>query len=338
METENKSSNANTVFTLSKPEDLSIALLCFTIYKGFMETKAIYINHLEGEYQESLVKLMDRVFALAQNEIEHEEDEENGDDNDGYDDNDDNNIPLNYIEGFGLLHTIVQTFYYLKRTIDLPAEKKATMDDQWLANVEATFNDMKENAADLLWRLTEVLYYTDYGLQFLEEVFDLKPAVRQMKVDKTREISTLTINNDNLHLFSWTFTLLNYLEFCQDIYEFARRLYACQYIHISDYNYISNKLKDCKVGDEFPFTLYDTLCLYYSVTLCARLFATDAADLMIDLEKRMSEEKTEYTVTLTQVRDFFLKFSTTFLSDVKTLLAKNKEFQKEIKVIEKWEM
>jgi hypothetical protein len=324
------------VFIISSQKDMSIALLCLNMYKGIMEKKDAPFNRLEGEYQDSLLKLMERVFS----KIKLKEEADDTDEEDEAFENmvEGDEISMNYVESFGMMHSIVQTFYALKRHLDLPAEKKALWEPEFMEEVEILFNDNKDNAAELLWRLTEELFYTDYGLQCLEEVFDLKLAVRPLKVDKTKEISTLTINHDNIHLFSWTFSQLNYLEYCKDIYDFARRMYSCQFFYIEDYKYISKRLKDCKEGDKFSFTMYDTLCLYYSVSLCGLLFASDAADMLDEMDKKMKNEKNELTITLYQVRNFFLKFSVTFLKDIKKKLSKNDEFLKHIAVIDKWKL
>jgi hypothetical protein len=250
----------------------------------------------------------------------------------------DSEIAMNFHEAFGLLHSIVQTYYAMKRHIDLTNEQKAKLEPGFIEQVESLFNETKDNASDLLWRLTEKIYYTDYGLQTLELVFDKKLAIRPIQADKKKMFSTLTINSDNSKLFAWVFSQLNYLEYLQDTYVFARRMYSCQFFHIEDYKYIRDKLKDCKEGDVFDFSMYDSLCLYFSLSLCGLMFASDAADYLEDLEKEMKKEKDEMDISIYQVRNFFLKFSVQFLSEMKNKLKRRREFKKYSVIIDNWKL
>ncbi|MEI8203764.1 MAG: hypothetical protein WCH34_12160 [Bacteroidota bacterium] len=300
-----------------------------------MEDKNAPINRLEGEFQEALLKLMAMMFNLTQTEEENDEEI-------GEEDDEETEVAeeyrLDFQESFALLHALVQTFYYIKRHLDLPPEKKDMLEPEFIEYLEFNFYNTKDIAANLIGDLSSALYYTDYGLQTLEDVFGIKWAVRPLKVDKTKEMSTLTINEDNQHLFSWAFSILDYLEFCQDDYEFAKHLYSCQFIHIEDYKYISKKLHQCKAGDKFSFTLYDTLCLYFALSIAGRMYVSDAADIYDDIDKRIREESPPLKVTTTQIRDFFLNFNVSFLADVKNSLSQNNEFQEQIKLIEQWEL
>ncbi len=329
---ENNGNQSTSFFTINSEEELSVALFSLHSYKGLMEKKDMPVNRLKGEVQEALLSLMDRTLP--------KEDEKEQTDKPNIDEYSDfkfvliDEIVMDRIETFCLMHSIIQSYYYIKYHVDLPAEKKAKFEPDFLNHMNLLFAETKDNASDLLWRLTVAISYADYGLLCLEEVFDKKLAVRPLQVDKTNLITVLAINELNKSLFGWTFSQLNYLEYRQDVYVFAKRMYSCQFFHIDDYKHIRDKLKDCKEGDDIEFSIYDVLCLCYSISLCGLLFASDAAEFLDEMERKRGEDDISYY----KVRNFLLNVGANFIKEVKKRFMKNDEFNKYIVAVESWRL
>ncbi len=320
METNENNPQEPVTLTLTFDEASHSALLSVTILEGLMEKypKEHPVNLPEGPTLEGFLKLKKKLYAL--------------------DENNPVDVDLDFYMAFALMHAIIQAFYPIKMHLCPPPESKDLFLPKNIEEARQVMDEYGEEVSGILWQLIQKLGYPDYGLQNLEVIFDLKLASRPLQLDKEKQVTTLSINEHNQHLFQWTFTMLDTMEFYQDEYEFARRMYACQYMHTDDYKAISKRLKNCKIGHKLPFTLYDIVALYYAVSLGGRMFASDAAEFYDEVEKKEFGSLPETGVTLKDVRNFFLKFSVVFLNDVKKLNTNNPEFMKAIEVVDTWEV
>ena len=216
-----------TFFTLAAEEIHPLTLLCLSMTEEMMKAEDTKPTaSLQGEFLKGFQQLRDRIYGMT---------DVNGDIVPA-------DVPLDTYEAFAMLHSIVQPFYRMKGHILLPQNKKKPISSDADAEIEALFYELKDDASDLLWRLTQVLNFTDYGLQTLEEVFDQKLAVRQLQVDDKEEMIAITINEHNSRLFAFMFQWLDFMEYYQEEYTFANRFYTCQFIHLEDYKALKEKL------------------------------------------------------------------------------------------------
>ncbi len=309
-------------FTLAADEIHPLALLCLSMTEEMMkgeDTKATAL--LPGEFLNGFQRLRDKLYDMT--------------DADG--DIVPADVPLDNYEAFAMMHAIVQPFYRMKGHLLLPQKDKKPISSDQEAEIETLFYDLKDQASDLLWRITQAWGFTDYGLRTLEEVFDQKLAVRQLQVDDKDEMVCITINEHNSMLFAFMFQWLDFMEYYQEEYTFAKRFYTCQFIHLEDYRALKGKLLPKKKRKKIPLTLRDNITLYSTLNLLGRFFLSDASDVYADMGKQIDAEKTIPTSTK-DVRNFFLKFSDDFMGLMKTQFADNKLFLQYIDRIDKMEI
>ena len=310
-------------FTIQAKDVSPLCLVCVTMTDSMMKddrwksTTLLQGNLLEGFYR--LKEQLDKLRNSEGEEIELKD------------------IPLDVFMGIALMHAIIQPFYKMKGHILLPESEKDKISAESEEEIQSVYYGLKEAAADLLTRLTKASNYMDYGLQTLEEVFDLKIAERPIKADNIKELTHITPNDFNMKAFRWMFTMFDTLELYQEEYEFARRFYACEFIHISDFKSLKEKLVPEKIKKKIPLTLRDTIVLYCMLNLAGRLYLSDAVQYFEDVAEQLDAQRTVNTTT-TQVRDVFLKFCDDFRDLIKTKLATNEAFNHEIERTNHWEI
>ena len=246
-------------------------------------------------------------------------------------------IPLDVFMGIAMMHAIIQPFYRMKGHILLSPSEKENISAESEADIESAYYGLKDAAADLLIRLTKASNYMDYGLQTLEEVFDTKIAERPIKADNIKELTHIIPNDFNMKAFKWMFSMFDALELYQEEYDFARRFYSCEFIHINDFKILREKLVPKKVKKKIPLTLYDNIILYCMLNLAGRLYLSDAVQYFEEIGEQLDAQQVGNTTTK-QVRDIFLKFCDNFRIEIKTALAKNELFMREIVRTNNWEI
>jgi hypothetical protein len=314
---------AASFFTMEAREVDPLCLLCVTMTDSMMKDERWKASTLlQGELQEGFYRLKEEIYKLRNKDTNKMQVKD---------------IPLDPFMSFALMHSIVQPFYRMKGHILLPASEKENISAASEDDIESAFYGLKDDAADLLMRLTKAFSYLDYGLQTLEEVFDIHMAVRQLKADNTEELTTITRNELNTKGLTWIFTMFDTIELYQEEYDFARRFYSCQFIHISDYKELKEKLLDKKRKKKVSLTLLNTIILYCMLDLAGRLYLSDAAQYFEKAGEELDTEDGQVGAS-NQVRDFFLKFYDNFRTEIKASLANNEVFMKEIERSKTWEM
>jgi hypothetical protein len=306
-------------FTLTSEETCTVAFMCVSMTHGMTKRENTKKNALlTEEFGEAFDELRSRLMAM-QDEKGMSKPEP---------------LDLDRKMAFAMLHSIVQPFYMMKGHLTLPKEQRKNT-PEIEKEIEDMFYGLKEQAADLAARLTEALGYLDYGLKTLEEIFDIKIAERPLQVDNEEEISTISVHEQNRHLFQWVYTCLDTMKPFQDDYEFAYDFYHCQFFHLSDYNAVREKLKPAVEGEVIDLTLRDCIVLYYTLSLAGKYFVNDVADFFDEMAKKADAERTT-TVDTRDVRNFFLKVGDAFMSDMVKGLRKNKTFMLEISKVQEW--
>lgn len=244
-------------------------------------------------------------------------------------------VELDFKMSFALLHGIVKAFYRIKGHLLLPKDQRKEISDEAEEHIEEMYEELKEPAADLLWELTQVLKYPDYGLQTLEEVFDRKPAVRPLKVDNKEVVKEFTLNQNDTYLFAFAYMILDLMEDYKDEYDFPNRFYTCRFMHLSDYEAVKKKLNQQPAGTTVLLTLRDVIVVYYTLSLVGKFFVNDSDVIYDELAERIDARK-DSPVTAREVRNFFLKFSDHLLSLLKRDFKHNPVFMLETDRVKNW--
>jgi hypothetical protein len=350
-------------FTLTAEETHPLAVMCIGLTESMKAQGKIskQADLLKGEFLDAFKRLKEKLLTMK------EETDENGDIVG-------QEIALDVQESFAMQYCIAIPFYGLKAHIDTPPEKRTGLTPEEWEETANIFYELKDEAAALLTRLTIAWNYFEFGLQTLEEVFGIKLAVRPLKVDDVNEVAVITRNEHNSHLFGFMFHLLDAMELYQDKYEFARRLYSCQFIHITDYNALKAKLLAENKSKEISLTLRDNITLYCTLSLTGIFFLSDgsgfyeevAAEADANRPKptpsqsvrdffRKDREKAAKTyaamgikadpsgivhTSANDLRDFFLKFSDQFRAEMRKNMRKlpfvNKIFTEHIECVKQW--
>jgi hypothetical protein len=313
----NKTNSPEPFFILAKEECEQVGLTCIH-FADLLENDDKYQYKMGRDWLEPYLKLKVKIFAMMEEGEMHD-------------------LPLDSMESFALVLCISHTYYTLKGQLNLPPEAKEKVEQKHLENAQEMWDDNKEQAISILLRLTPKMAYIDYCLQTLEDIFGLTPYSRAIKADQKIVLTNIVNNEHNKNLFLWMFSMLDIIIHYQKEWKFAYNFYHCQYIHISDYFAIKKKLFRQKQGIRIPLTLYDQVALYLTLSLVGRMFASDAAEMLDELEKR-SQPEPGIMISMKDVRDFFLKASVNFLEDMRKRNQRNPEFMKLIDVVNKWEI
>ncbi|MHB8259137.1 MAG: hypothetical protein ACYDCN_15445 [Bacteroidia bacterium] len=342
-------------FMLRAEESKPLALMCIAMADG-MKTRGELKSEelLNGEFLEAFNRLKERLYSMK--EVKDEDGNYLGQE-----------IPLDVHESYAMMYSIVTPFYRLKAHVNRPTEKRDP-------HTEEMYYQLKDDAAALLQRLTKAWHYFDYGLQTLEEVFDIKFAARELKVDDKEIITTITLNQNNTQLFAFMFQWFDYLALIPDKYDFAYRFLNCQFIHVNDYMALKEKLLPKKKRKNLQLTLRDNISLYLMLNLYGRMFLSDAAKCFEEVGAEADAARpvsppnknirnyflrdpggaaktyealgikvdTDGTVhtSAKDMRDYFLKFGDQFIAEIrkqmKELPDDNKIFEEYIKRVDTW--
>jgi len=146
------------------------------------------------------------------------------------------------------------------------------------------FQFLENGAPDVFLRLTLALHYDKASLDTLENIFKIKTGVvPPLTLDNTEEIVTIKINQSTIIVFRFIFTILTFLKLLQHKSAFAKKLYAHQYIHLTDFNTVREKIEPLlEHGNSVGLTLYDSVVLYWLASLAQRVYISDIADYFTD--------------------------------------------------------
>jgi hypothetical protein len=239
------------------------------------------------------------------------------------------NIPFGIRESFLLQNIIAEEAVYLKRLIQ---ESELSVNETKFTpmereEVEENFDYMKENSIDLLWRLTIFFNYNRAGLDALETAFEIKTGVvRQLEVDKTIVLTTIPRRKENMLMFKFLFKIIDMLQEFQDENDFARNIFRHQYLNMSDYLVLRDKILG--KGRKIKLTLYDNIILYWTVSLGQRIFVTDAADILNSMVEQLPEFK--------EFRKVYFSFCKYYVEHIRDALMNNDEFRLYMDQVNHW--
>jgi hypothetical protein len=343
-------------FTLMAEETSPLVMFCIPFVDAAMNDKKKFPNlaPLEGELLQAFHRLKDRLFAMTNEKEEFVAAE----------------VPIDLHESAALMYSVANTFYALKGHIILPKEQRNPISDEAQAEIETIFYELKEQAGNLMERLTIALGYVDLGLQTMEEVFDRKIASRELKVDDKRRTATITFNDTNTKLLGFIFHFFDLLEHDQAVYDFAYRFFNSQFIHMKDYLELKAKLLPALKRKKIDLTLRDTISLYYTLNLFGRVFVSDAAKCFEDVGKNVdanaaknpnnpvdiltpqgvknlqtigvqAEAGKPFSATSTDSRSLLLTLNDQFIADMRKLMKKrdedNKIFEEYMERVNQWD-
>jgi hypothetical protein len=342
-------------FTLKAEEVHPLVMLCISMADNVMKDRVKFPNFapLEGDLLQAFNRLKDRIYAMQDEQGEFVPAD----------------VPLDVKESAALMYAISITYYALKGHIILPKEQRNPISDDAQADIEGIYFGLKDDAANLLDRLTVACGYIELGLQALEEVFDRHIAARELKVDDKRRTATILFNDANTKLLNFIFHFFDLLAFDQEKYDFAYRFFHSQFIHMNDYNALKAKLLPALKRKNIDLTLRDTISLYYTLNLFGRAFVSDAAKCFEDVGKDMdaktvanpnkvvtvlnsegvknlqtigvqANEGTHFSATSKDARSLLLTLNDNFIADMHKLIKKrdedNKIFEEYMKRVDTW--
>lgn len=235
-----------------------------------------------------------------------------------------------------LATAICMTYEFLKSGIFIKFDKKLSLEDIHENNEhKEIFINTKEHVSVTLIKLVKLLGYPDFFLEILENVFEKKIAVRELKIDNIEPVISLPISEMISSLLIWVTTVVDGILLEHKKYKFAYNIINSQFINYKDYQYIINKLKNIKVGDNAIFTCYESVLLYLLLNLTGRFFLSNAVEYFELCTKNFTQNPDD-AFDGKEIRDFYLEGGDKLMAKLKELLSSNKTFIEEIKRIETW--
>lgn len=245
-------------------------------------------------------------------------------------------IELDYDMCQAMMHIIITVFQDIKvectKFIDKEKEPEAAAKQEDFIEL---FNEIKDEAADLLSRLTKALRHNDVGLKSLESIFERKIAERPIEIINDTEKYKMKFNKSLSIMFGLIFRIIDNLFEVSDKYKFAERVVNSQYINFSDYMIIRRKYENEKLNKVITFSEKEYIILYFILNIFGRYFVSDAVETY--------EQSFKNNVIPNLKKNEMKKFRNKILSITKELmnnfeidLSNNKNFKREIKRIENW--
>ncbi|MDP4268797.1 MAG: hypothetical protein Q8909_01590 [Bacteroidota bacterium] len=231
-------------------------------------------------------------------------------------------VPLDWHETAALESSIIHTSLSMN-------EKKFTSENE---EENEFFQFYRREAPELLWQLVKQLEYNDFGLTILEDIYhyDTK-MVKPLVLDNIEEIAAFDYNEFHQLMYNWLFGTIDAIELNHEKYDFGRRIHEHQYINLKDYNEYKEKMKALVINTEVPMTMRDIVIQYWVFSLAQRLYVTDAAKYMDEIEKGAPEGSFEI------LRTSFLHFAKSVIEAIDANFEEVEEIEPYLKMVDKWE-